>query len=79
VQRATISSGGDGLWSIYYDVALNKYVALLNNAPTGLEWTDSSSLMSHGRDFRYGGQRHTRATFFSSAPMDNWTLRDWAP
>jgi len=78
-ERASIGTTGSGSLSIYYDVVLNKYVALKDDEPTGLEWTDTGNLMQHGADYQYGGIRQARSIFFNSATIDNFTLRDWTP
>jgi hypothetical protein len=78
-QRASIASGGNGTWELYYDVALNKYVALKDGSTVGLDWTDTGNLMLHGRDYRYGGQRHSRVSGVNSPILDNWTLSDFTP
>lgn len=78
-ERASVAVGGDALWTLYYDVALNTYVALKNGDPIGLSWEDTGNVILHGRDYRYGGARANRDTGFGGAPIDNWTLRDWKP
>lgn len=76
-ERATVGTGGDGLWTIYYDVANNKYVALKEGNDVGLSWTDSGNVVSHNKDTRFGGIRLSRASFFNSGNIDNFTVRDW--
>lgn len=76
--RATISrTGNDGLWTLYYDVPNNQYVALLKGDPVGLSWTDSSNLVSHGAEFRFGGVRIECNDLAAGGQIDNWTLRDF--
>lgn len=79
MERATDTTGGKGTWSAYYDLANDKYVALKNGLPTGLEWKSVGSAVKHDSDHRYGGGRITRSSFVTAGVIDNVTLRDWKP
>lgn len=78
-QQAIDSTGGSGTWSAYYDVVNDKYVALKDGNPTGLEWDSVGSAVLHDADHRYGGARITGSTLIQAGQIDNITLRDWTP
>lgn len=75
-QRATVSVGGSGKWSIEYDPGTKVYTARKNGSTVGLSWTDSGDLTAHGRDTRYGGMRISRASGVTGGLIDSLTVRD---
>ncbi|WP_431231538.1 hypothetical protein ACQ856_18420 [Mycolicibacterium psychrotolerans] len=77
--REAVGTGGDGLWSMFYEEPANTYHALKDGNEVGLSWQDDGFEIQHGRDFHYGGARQRRDTGVGSGPMDNWTLRDFKP
>ncbi|MCV7255352.1 hypothetical protein H7J86_24620 [Mycobacterium hackensackense] len=76
-ERASLATGGTGKWSLYYDAAADKYVALLNGATVGLQWTSVGSAVAHGEDYRFGGARIECAAGEPAGTVDDWELRDW--
>lgn len=76
---ASDSQRGNGKWTIYYDEDLNTYFVAQNGNLTDLFWEDTGNIINHGEDYLYGGLRVSRATFFSSPQIDNFTLQDWVP
>ncbi|QXO14261.1 minor tail protein [Mycobacterium phage Chaser] len=77
-ERASVSTtGNDVLWQMYFDPATAAYTVLKNGQASGLTWTDSGSVVAHGPNYRFGGLRISRSTFFNAGRVDNWTLKDW--
>ncbi|WP_457145142.1 hypothetical protein [Mycobacterium sp. URHB0021] len=77
-QRATVSTGGTDLYSLYYDIVNDKYVGLKGGVPFGLQWTSVGSAVSHGARYRFGGMRIERASGINSGQIDNFNLTDYA-
>jgi hypothetical protein len=78
-QRATVASGGTNIYTLYYDVAADKYVALKGGNTFNLEWLSVGGAVTHDSDHRFGGMRISCASSTPAGTIDNWTLRDWAP
>lgn len=76
-ERASLSSGGTGKWALYYDSSIDSYVALLNGASTGLQWTSAGSAVTHDSSHRFGGIRISSAGGTPAGTVDDWLLRDW--
>lgn len=76
-ERASISVGGTDKWSLYYDEAADKYVALKGGAVIGLEWTSVGGAVLHGADYRFGGIRISSDAGTPAGTIDDWNLRDW--
>lgn len=78
-QRASISSSGNDVnWEIRYDPATNKFTVYKAGKLTTLSWTDSSNIINHGENYKFGGLRIERLSGYNGAAVDNWVLRDWA-
>lgn len=85
--RASISLAGFGqgeaTWSLYYESTPNRYTVLRNGLATGLTWTDSGNVVSHGALYRYGGlfveQDLLVLVPVKGGQVDNWNLRDYVP
>jgi hypothetical protein len=77
-ERASLASGGTGKWSLYYDSSADKYVALMNDADIGLQWTSVGSAVLHGDDYRFGGARIECVSGEPAGTVDDWELRDWS-
>jgi hypothetical protein len=76
-ERASLSVGGTALWSLYYNQAADKYVALKDGSDIGLQWTGVGSAVSHGSDYRYQGARISLLDLEPAGTLDNWNGRDW--
>ncbi|QFG10402.1 minor tail protein [Mycobacterium phage Anthony] len=78
-ERASVASGfNDTQWTLFYDSAIDQYVALKDGQDIGLRWT-AGTAVKHGKLYRYGGIRISRETLFNAGQVDNWTLRDGTP
>jgi len=81
LQANQANVGNDGTWSLYYTSSTNTFTVLLNGA-TIFTWVDSSHVVSHGADYRFGGILIDGAAAVGgefSPVIDNWNLRDWTP
>lgn len=76
-ERASLSIGGTDKWSMYYDEAADKYVALKAGAVVDLQWTSVGAAVKHGLDYRFGGLRISSAAGQPAGTIDDWNLRDW--
>lgn len=78
--RASVSiNSGIGRWSFYYEPTPKKYTVLKDEQSVALTWTDSTPVVSHGLNYRYGGLIMQRASGVNGGTADNFVLRDWAP